>query len=108
MFNAPYSLHLPPLRNEKGRGTELYILSRESVKTRVRGRRRREHPWKERWRWRVVSPGNKPTNRNFWNTRSLLNARSWGLTPALNMVLTNNEIVCAFPKGKPNQTKMKK
>lgn len=107
MFNAPYSLHLPSLWNEKGRGTELYILSRESEKTRVR-RRRRELPWKERWRWRVVSPGNKPTNRIFWNTRSLLNARSWGLTPALNMVLTNNEIVCAFPKGKPNQTKMKK
>lgn len=32
MFNAPYSLHLPSLWNEKGRGTELYILSRESEK----------------------------------------------------------------------------
>lgn len=107
MFNAPYSLHLPPLWNEKGRGTGLYILSCESVKTRVR-RKRREQSWKERWRWRVVSPGNKPTKGIFWNSLILLNSRSCELTPALNMVLTNNEIVCAFPKGKPKQTKMKK
>lgn len=81
----------------------MYILSCESGKKRVR-RRRREQQWKERWRWRVVSPGNKPTNRIFWNTPSLLNSRSWGLTPALNMVLTMRSCV-HFQKA--NQIKQK-
>lgn len=30
------------------------------------------------------------------------------MIPALSMVVPNKEIVCAFPKGKPNKTKMRK